>query len=88
MKHWEYHPSPLGDCFGCKALSVGFASVPGGTRPGSQKLTFQRKFDKGMHAYREARRAGEQPDGTTVEAVERTRRRQEVHERADKILEG
>jgi len=22
MKHWEYHPEPEDDCFGCKAMGL------------------------------------------------------------------
>jgi hypothetical protein len=22
MKHWEYHPEPVEECFGCKALTL------------------------------------------------------------------
>lgn len=88
MKHWDYHPYPQQECAGCKALTVGFQSVPGGTRPGAAKLKHQQDFDNGMHAYREAKRAGEQPEGTSVEAVRKTRQKQEfLAKMADRIVE-
>lgn len=85
-KHMETHPAPVDGCFGCKVIGVGFGSVPGGTRPGSKRLAKERHFNKSMHAYREARRAGEKPEGTSLEAIERTRRKRESQERAKKIL--
>ena len=87
MKHWEHHPQPQAKCAGCKALSVGFQSVPGGTRPGSVKLQHQRKFEAGLHAYREAKRNGEQPETTTVEGVRKARQKQEfLAKMADRVV--
>ena len=77
MKHLERHPERVDDCFGCKVLDVNFGSVPGGTRPMAKRKDHEVKFDKDMHAYREARRAGEQPDKVSARAVSETRRRVE-----------
>lgn len=87
VKHYETHPREVENCFGCKITSISFGSVPGGTRPGSFRKKQERDFDKGMHAYREARRAGEQPEATTVEGVRKARQKQEVVERAMKKVE-
>jgi hypothetical protein len=62
-----------------------FGSVPGGSTPSAGRLDWQRKFDGDMHAYREAVRAGEQPDRVSVEAVEKNRR---DHETVERILDS
>lgn len=54
-----------------------FIYMKGGTTRLASQMDFTRDFDAGMHAYREARRNGEQPDTTSVEGVEKARRRQE-----------
>lgn len=87
MKHQERHPHLVEGCFGCKVMNIGMASVPGGTRPGSFKKSWERKFDKDMHAYRNARRAGEQPDTVSVEGVRKNRQRMESIERGRKKIE-
>lgn len=85
MKHFEVNPehldNPPKDCYGCKIAGVSFGSVPGGTRAGSFAKQRERKFDKDMHTYREARRSGERPDATTVEGVRSARQRRERLER-------
>jgi hypothetical protein len=58
-----------------------FGSVPGGTTPSAARLDHQHKFDSDMHAYREAVRAGEQPDRVSAEAVEKNRRNHDLVER-------
>ncbi len=85
MKHWEHHKTPIDSCAGCAALTVGFASVPGGTRAGSTKLLQERTFASDMESYREARRAGEKPDTSTVKGVRKARKRQESLERVRKL---
>ena len=67
---------------------VYIASMPGGTTDLAKKMDQSRAFNKDMYAYEDAVRAGENPDGTTRKAVERTRRRQESHERAMSKIEG
>ena len=59
-----------------------FIYMEGGTTTLAGQMDHTRSFDKGMDRYREARRHGEQPDSTTVEGVERARRRQ------DKMAQG
>ena len=82
------HPEYVEGCFTCRIQDVGMASVPGGTRPGSFRVAHERKFNRDMDRYREARRAGEQPDGVSVEKVEATQKRVESHARAkDKLKE-
>lgn len=69
---------------------VYFGSVPGGTTATAGLMDHTRKFDRDMHVYREAVRAGEQPDQVSEAAVLKARKRQEMVERAQKrgILDG
>ena len=87
-KHLERHPEPVDGCFGCRVIGISFGSVPGGTRPGSFALQHERKFNKDMHAYREARRAGEKPDQISTESIEKYRKKEESLARARKKLES
>ena len=85
MKHFKENPShyenPPKDCYGCRISGISFGSVPGGTRPGSFRASYERKFKNDMEAYREAKRAGEQPDAVSVEGVEKARKRKELMEK-------
>ena len=85
--HVEHHPTPVEGCFGCKVLSIGIMSVPGGTRPGSFKRAHERQFAKDMDSYREARRNGEQPTQVSKKAVEEAQKRQESIERGKQKVE-
>ena len=91
LKHYEVNPdhidNPPKNCYGCKIAGVSFGSVPGGTRAGSYAKQRERKFDRDMHAYREARRAGERPDSTSEEGVRKARQRRESFERGRNKLE-
>ncbi len=58
-----------------------FGSVAGGTAPAAVAKGLEVKFDRDMHAYREARRSGEeQPDMVSQEAVFKAQRWKEREE--------
>lgn len=60
MKHWEYHPEPVDGCFGCKGLGLQMNA-------GDAKRDIpDKKWNAELSAYREARRQGIQPAGTTM----------------------
>ena len=63
IDHSNCHIDP---CFGCKAkglqLSTGDAN--------SQSFMSKKKYNKEMDAYKEARRQGIQPGGTTMQKIE------------------
>lgn len=66
MKHWEHHPEPVEDCFGCKALGLQL-----NTGDANSNLNVStKKWDKELQAYRNARAQGIQPAGTSMKKVE------------------
>jgi len=66
MKHWEHHPKPVEDCFGCKALGLQL-----NTGDANSNLNVStKKWDKELQAYRNARAQGIQPAGTSMKKVE------------------
>ena len=87
VKHFERHPTEVEGCFGCKVVGVTFGSVPGGTRPGSFRASYEKQFKKDMEAYYSAKKAGEQPDAVSVAGVRKARKRHESLERAKKKVE-
>jgi hypothetical protein len=66
MKHWEYHPEPIDTCFGCKALGL---EMNAGDARIADSGTTNKKWNKELQAYRDARAQGIQPAGTTTQAV-------------------
>ena len=66
MKHWEYHPEPLEDCFGCKALGLQMNTGDAN----SNLQVSSKKWDKELQAYRDARAQGIQPAGTSMKKIQ------------------
>jgi hypothetical protein len=65
MKHRENHPEFVEGCFGCKILTLELNTGDAG-RADSMP---QKKWDKELAAYKDARAQGIQPAGTTMKAV-------------------
>ncbi len=63
----------FGECVRGKRLNVGYCGQGGGD------LTAQKKWDRELDAYRDARRQGIQPDGTTMPKIEHAIRESEKH---------
>lgn len=64
MKHWEYHPEYVEDCFGCKGSTLQMNS-------GDAKRDIpDKKWNAELQAYRDARAQGMQPAGTSMAHVE------------------
>jgi hypothetical protein len=78
VKHRERHPEYQEGCNPCKWRSISFGTVPGGARDQRTGIGNANQRERDLHRYREKRRAGEQPDGTTREAMDRSERREEV----------
>lgn len=66
MKHWEAHPKYVEGCFGCKGLTL---SMNAGDAD-SRKTMTNKKFNRELDAYKEARAQGIQPAGTTMNKIE------------------
>ena len=76
MKHWEYHPEPQDDCFGCKAL--GLQINTGDAKAASGSGMTNKEWDNELKAYRQARAEGIQPAGTSMKAINEARRASEA----------
>lgn len=66
MKHWEAHPEYVEGCFGCKGLTL---SMNAGDAD-SRRTIPNKKFNREIDAYREARDQGIQPAGTSMRKIE------------------
>ena len=75
-EHSEY----VEGCFGCKisTLQVGTGDA------NSSKSVSNKKFEKELSAYKEARQAGIQPSGTSIKAVREAQQASDVLGRAYK----
>jgi len=72
MKHWEYHPTPVEGCFGCKGLTLQMNS-------GDAKRDIpDKKWNAELQAYRDARAQGIQPAGTTMRDIVAAHKASEV----------
>lgn len=82
MIHRQTHPDlDVAGCFGCKISSVRFGTVPGGAKDRRNNITRERRTEKGLNRYRELKQAGEQPSGTSLEAQEKDKYKQELWEK-------
>ena len=77
--HRERHPEFTEGCLPCKLLTVSVSS-------NDPDIRFLRQRETDLHRYREKRKAGEQPDGTTRKAMERSEKKQVAWERSEKKL--
>ena len=66
MKHWEAHPEYVEGCFGCKGLTL---SMNAGDAD-SRRVMTNKKFNRELDAYKEARAQGIQPAGTSMRKIE------------------
>jgi len=72
MKHWEYHPEYVDNCFGCKGSTLQMNS-------GDAKRDIpDKKWNSELQAYRDARAQGIQPAGTTMHHVEAAHKASEI----------
>ena len=78
MKHWEYHPEPVDGCFGCKGLSIQMNAGDADSR----KFMTNKRHNKELDAYKEARAQGIQPAGTTMDKIQQAVKASETMGRA------
>lgn len=87
MIHQRTHPSlDVEGCYGCRISGIHWGAVPGGTRPGGRAKRFLERRERGLIKYAERRKAGEQPDGTTLEKIEAYDKRMDTYQRMEKDL--
>ena len=85
--HREKHPNlDVEGCFGCKATGIRFGTVPGGARDAKTNISLGKRREKDLHRYREKKRAGERPSGTTAEAMDRDSYKQTLWEKHEKNI--
>lgn len=72
------HPEYVKGCFGCKIGTIAFGTVPGGAKDSKNKVSTLNRRQRELSRYAEKRKAGEQPDNTTFEGMEKTERRTEA----------
>jgi hypothetical protein len=66
MKHWEDHPEPLENCFGCKVLSLQINEVS--LRVGG--IPTAKAHDKELGSYYDAIRQGIEPVSTKQKDID------------------
>jgi hypothetical protein len=72
MKHWEHHPKPVDNCFGCKALTLEMNA-------GDAKRDIpDKKWNAELQAYRDARAQGIQPNSTKMKDIQEAHKASEV----------
>lgn len=78
--HQRTHPEYVDGCFGCKISTISFGTVPGGAKDAKSGVSAIDQRHKDLDRYYEKRKAGEQPDGTTKKAMDRSERKQDLFE--------
>ena len=74
MKHWEHHPEPVDGCFGCKGLSIQMNAGDADSR----RTIPNKKFNRELDAYKEARAQGIQPNGTSMAKIQEAVKASEI----------
>ena len=66
MKHWEYHPVPEDDCFGCKALGLQINTGDANNK----RIMSSKAFDKELNSYYAATAQGIEPISTKQKDID------------------
>jgi len=66
MKHWEYHPVPEDDCFGCKMLGL---QINTGVA-NSKGIMTAKEHDKELQSYYDATAQGIEPISTRKKDID------------------
>ena len=66
MKHWEYHPEPLDDCFGCKVSSLQVNNVSLRV----DGIPTAKQHDRELQSYYDATRQGIEPISTKTKDIQ------------------
>lgn len=73
-------------CFGCRAGTVSFGTVPGGSRDSKNGVSKINEREQDLFRYREKRKAGEQPDGTSRAAMAKSDHKMRLWEAKEKEI--
>lgn len=73
-------------CLRHKLLKVNVGTVPGGARDERTKISKGKEAEKGLHRYRELKRAGEQPSGTSLKAQREDSYKKYLYEKHERGL--
>lgn len=84
--HRRTHPEFVEGCKPCTWATISFATVPGGAKDARTGISGVNQREKDLHRYREKRRNGEQPEGTTKAKMDAYDRRVDSWERAEAKL--
>jgi hypothetical protein len=84
--HRRTHAEFVPGCYGCKIATISFGTVPGAHKDSKNGMSQLKQREKDLVQYREKRRAGEQPDGTTRAAMEKSKRKLDLWERNEQKL--
>jgi len=66
MKHWEYHPEPVEECFGCKVSSLQVNNVSLRV----DGIPTAKQHDKELQSYYDATRQGIEPISTKTKDIQ------------------
>lgn len=84
--HQRSHPEYVEGCGPCKWATISFGTVPGGAKDARIGATHIRRRGKGLESYAARRKAGERPDGTTLEAQEKYDKRMEAFQNIEPTM--
>lgn len=85
MLHRRRHVDPVAGCFGCKATTVRFGSVPDVGSAG-EEVSHGRHVEANLNRFRNMVEHGVEPDGTTREALDRTEQKHALWERTERMV--
>lgn len=75
-----------GVCFIHKLKSISFGTIPGGAKDQRTNISHGREVERGLDRFRERKKAGENPSGTTMEAHRKDSYRKSLWEKHEKEL--
>lgn len=81
------HPEFVEGCFGCKAATITFGTVPGGAKDKRTGISRGRKMEKNLVRYERRKKAGDNPSGIGDQAYRKDRRIEQIKETRPDIVE-
>ncbi len=75
-----------GVCLIHKLKSINYGTVPGGAKDQRTNISHGREVERGLDRFRERKKAGENPSGTTMEAHRKDSYKKSLWEKREKEL--